>query len=101
MDEFSGLGCSQKVTNDDNTPKNDDVIYEQPLTKNILMVLHPYKKEHLDGSHFSLPGRILSPSGLPVTGSSSNLDFTMMVKTICKDRREKEEGLEEEEGMLG
>ena len=52
-------------------------------------------------SHFSLPGRILSPTGLPVTGSSSNLDFTMMVKTICKDRREKEEGLEEEEGMLG
>ena len=30
-----GKGGSQKVTNDDNTPKNADAIYEQPLTKNI------------------------------------------------------------------
>ena len=50
------------------------------IISTIKMHLQKNKKEMWDTitnhPHFSLPGKILSPVGLPVTGISSNRDFT-------------------------
>ena len=56
----------------------DEITYAQYVT--YVTIYDDHITVQQCNPHFSLPGRTLSPPGLPVTGISSNLDFTMMAK---------------------